>query len=70
MLLVLQSLPALFQMLDFLDSLEMQSFANVAGLPYVGEAMQVFVDHRIRSKLLSSSRHKHAGFSYPPLTFV
>ncbi|CAK9087318.1 Peptidase_S15 domain-containing protein [Durusdinium trenchii] len=34
-----------------------------AGLPYVGEAMQVFVDHRIRSKLLSSSR-QHAIWYY------
>jgi len=34
-----------------------------AGLPYVGEAMQVWVDHRIKSKLLKSSR-QHAIWYY------
>lgn len=34
-----------------------------AGLPFVGEAMQVWIDHRIKSKLLSSSR-QHAIWYY------
>ena len=33
-----------------------QVTAALEGLPFVGEAMQVWIDHRIKSKLLSSSR--------------
>ena len=47
----------LFIQLHYLHVLGLfQMTAASEGLPYVGEAMQVWIDHRIKSKLLSSSR--------------